>query len=145
MFWNSIPELTPIFPVTVYLVICESKLPLTCSCIVYFKWKIRLFSVAFNLPTTSFPWPGALIPRSIIILIDWDKIDNRCSAVTHLYCSLQPSVISQMIIDCALRNFIYLRNWMIFLLCAAVVVASCLLLSEKNWMKHSMPCGEGMW
>ena len=51
--------------------------------------KINLLSVSLRPSTTSLPCPGALAPRSIIILQACDNIDNKYITVAHPQCSEQ--------------------------------------------------------
>ena len=49
-----------------------------------------------------------------------------------MYCSAQPSVFSQIVINDVVNNFLSLSNKINRFLCAVVVAASCLLSSDKN-------------
>ena len=49
-----------------------------------------------------------------------------------MYCSAQPSVFSQIVLNGVVNTFLYLRNEINRLMCAVVVAASCLLLSDKK-------------
>ena len=87
--------------------------------------------MALRTSTTSLPCPGALIPRSIIIELNWYKTDIRYSAEAHQYCSAQPSVFFHI-----LPNFdvstLFLNSTIKRLMCAVVVAASCLLSPDKK-------------
>ena len=49
-----------------------------------------------------------------------------------MYCSAQLSVFSHIILNAFVNTFLSLRNESKRLLCAVVVAASCLLLSDKK-------------
>ena len=49
-----------------------------------------------------------------------------------MYCSAQPSVFSNIVINDVVNNSLLLSNDINRLLCAVVVAASCLLSPDKN-------------
>ena len=82
--------------------------------------------------TTSLPWPGALIPRSIIIEKSWDKTEIRYSAEAYIYCSAKPSVFYHVVLNVDVSTFCSFNSSVKRLMCVVVVVASCFLSSGKN-------------
>ena len=91
---------------------------------------------------TSFPWPDALIPRSILIEKHWNKNYIRYSAEAHLYCSTKPSVFYHIVLNVDIGTFCSFNISIKCLICAVVVTASFLLSSEKKelntaWIGHS--------
>ena len=81
---------------------------------------------------TSFPFLGALIYRSNIFEWRWDKTDTRYSGESHLYCSSQPSVFPNVVLNVDIIFLCLKKKSIKQLLCAVVVAASCLLSSDKN-------------
>ena len=49
-----------------------------------------------------------------------------------MYCSAQPSVFSHIVLNDVVNAFFYLSNEIKYLLCVVLVVASCLISSDKK-------------
>ena len=94
----------------------------------------------FRPSKTPFPFPGSLIPWSIIIVWHWDITDIRYSAEVHIYISLHNHQYFP-IFYLMLTSVIFFNIWIKRFLCAVVVSESCLLLSDKRdwnnaWCGH---------
>ena len=83
-FWNFSAKLLSVFCVAVYTSICVSNPLLPGLWKVAIMCKMKLLSISFRPSTTYLPCPGALILRLIIILKDYDDIDNNNKSVAHL-------------------------------------------------------------
>ena len=96
----------------------------------------NLLLVTFKPSTTYLSFPGAPTPRSIKVLYQWDNIDNKYNAVVYMYFSAHPYLLSG--IYCFVINkFLLCNSSMIYLLCAAVVLTSCLVSFDKNEQHNS--------
>eukprot|EP00966_Prymnesium_polylepis_P327664 7383519-Prymnesium_polylepis.2 len=87
-------------------------------------------SVAFKASTTSLPWPGAPMARSMEMPNRHAKTESRYSAVPHLYCFPHPSVSSHSVMPAHSSPMSFsCSNSTV--MCACVVAASCRDSSEK--------------
>ena len=88
-------------------------------------------SVSLRPSASSFTWTVYPTQRTIIMSYEWDNIENKYNAVSHLYFSEHIFVFSHIVLMVVCRIFRCCSNCNRCLLCAAVVVESCLLSSEK--------------
>ena len=70
-----------------------------------------------------------------MILNEWAKIGIKYNAVFHMYSSAQLYIFHHIKLKSTQISLSYLNNTMINFLCVAVVDASFLISSEKNWNK----------
>ena len=117
---------------TSFYLIMEATV-ITCFLRQYFQWGWNMY-VFTHIVCVSFAdgFTGALIPRSNIIEWRWDETDIRYSDVEYLYCSAQPSVSSYIVLNYEISLFLFFNNSIKLLIYAVLVVASCLLLSDKK-------------
>ena len=93
---------------------------------------MKLFYVALRPSKNYLPWSGALIPQSIIVLKAYENIDNKYNDVSHLQSSAQLYIFYRIVRILEIISFLFLNNSMMFLMCADVVSASCLLSSDRK-------------
>ena len=114
------------------MTICESLVAEPGSFTVVIEMIRNIFSVAFKPYKTSFPCPGAPTQQSIKMLYARDNIDNNYNAVAHIYISERPYVFYHILILFIINNFLFCNSSIIFLLCVAIVLSSCLLLYNEK-------------
>ena len=83
--------------------------------------------------TTSLPFHGDPKSQPVMMLYVSDYIDNKYSAFAQWYCSAQPSVFSHVVLMSANSTVRFCKKSILFSMCSAVVLISCLMSSDKKW------------
>ena len=81
----------------------------------------KRFSVALKPPTTYLTCTGDPTTQSMITLYVCANIDNKYSAVAHLYCSTKPYVFPQIVLIPPNNIFLFYNSLVMRLLWAGVV------------------------
>ena len=127
VFWNYFSRLMSSFKVEVCIVTCESYPAALGSCTIFVKTDRKCLYVTFKPPATSLTCTGSPTPQLIIILYSCAKISSKYNAVAYMYFSAQPYVLYHNVIISTEISCLFFNSSNIHLLCADVIIASCLV------------------
>ena len=123
--------------VEVYISICVSQPAVPRSCTVVINMGRNLFRVEFKPSTTSWPCPGYPTPWPIIVLYTCSNINNKYTAVVHIYFLAQPSIFSKIVLRSEKKLSFFQKNDNTFTVwsCSGSILV---FVIRQKWVKHIM-------